>query len=140
MRVVIDTNVFVSGLFFGGIPRQILNLIEGKSITLCFTIETFTELKLLLNDDKFTKQRNLLSFSITDFLNNLEKYSLIFPTIKIPLAIKIDISDNFFLACALVSGADFIVSGDQHLLKLKTFHNISILTPRQFLNHFRKAK
>jgi len=104
MRVVLDTNIFISGLFFGGIPRKILDLIEEKLITPCFIIKTFTELERLLCHDKFTKQRNLLSFSTTDFLNKLKSYSLIFPQpFKIPIIIKEDKPDNYFLACAILS-------------------------------------
>jgi putative PIN family toxin of toxin-antitoxin system len=111
MRVVLDTNIYVSGLFFGGIPRKILDLVEEEFITPCFTIKTFTELERLLYHNKFTRQRNLLSFSIADFLNKLKSYSLIFPQpSKIPIIIKEDLADNYFLACAILSQADFIIS------------------------------
>lgn len=136
MRVVLDTNIYISGLFFGGIPRRILDLIEEKFITPCFTIKTFTELERLLYHDKFIKQRNLLSFSIADFLNRIKSYSLIFPQpseIPIPIIIKEDLPDNYFLACAILSQVSFIVSGDKHLLKLKKFQGIRIVSPREFL-------
>ncbi len=139
MRVVLDTNIFVSGLFFGGTPRKVLNFIEEKLVTPCFTIKTFIELERLLYHDKFTKQRNLLPFSITDFLNRLKNYSLIFPQpSKILIIIKEDLADNYLLACARLSQASFIVSGDDHLLKLKEFHGTSIVSPREFLKIVKK--
>ncbi|MFH1564848.1 MAG: putative toxin-antitoxin system toxin component, PIN family [bacterium] len=135
MRVVIDTNVFVSGIFFGGAPRKILNLIEEKILTPCFIVSTFIELERLLYHPKFIHQRNLLSFSIGDFLDQLKNYSLLFEQPpKIPTVIREDKADNCFLACAISAEAFFIISGDSHLLKLKSFQNIPILTPRQFLN------
>ena len=139
MRVVLDTNIYISGLFFGGIPREILNLIEEKIITPCFTIKTFTELKCLLYHEKFIKQRSLLPFSISHFLNKLKSYSLIFPQpSKIPIIIKEDLADNYFLACAILSQACFIISGDKHLLKLKEFQGIPIVFPKEFLKIIKK--
>lgn len=134
MRVVIDTNIYVSGLFFGGIPRKILDLIEEKFITPYFTIKTFTELERLLYHRKFIKQRNLIFFSVTDFLNKLRSCALIFPQpAKIPIIIKEDLPDNYFLACAILSRASFIVSGDKHPRKLKEFRGIPIVLPKEFL-------
>lgn len=139
MKVVIDTNVFISGFFFGGKPREILNLIEAKTIIPCFIITTLLELTRLLHHQKFTKQRSLLSFSVDDFLSKLKSYSLLFPQPKvIPEIIKKEPFDNHFLACALISRASFIISGNEHLLKLKKFQGIPILTPKQFLKQFKK--
>ena len=139
MRVVLDTNIFISGIFFGGIPRKVLNLIQEKQIIPCFIPTTFSELEHLLWHKKFLKQRNLLSFSINEFLEKLQNYSLIFPqAAKIPKVIKQDAADNHFLACALLSQACFIVSGDKHLLKLKEFQGIPVLTAGQLLKHLNK--
>lgn len=138
MRVVIDTNIFISGLFFGGMPRQILDFIQEKQLIPCFTVQTFRELQRLLNDDKFAQQRIFLSFSIERFLNQLEEYSLIFPqkpTIP-PIIIKEDLADNYILACALVAQVSFIISGDRHLLSLKDFQGIPIISPKIFLKFY----
>jgi len=138
-RAVIDTNIFISGIFFGGQPRRILDLIDKKIITPCFIISTYTELERLLFHKKFTKQRKFLSFDIYDFLNELKSKSLIFPQpSKIPKIVKEDPADNHFLACALISGADFIISGDKHLLSLKQFQGIPILSPKEFLKNYKK--
>ena len=141
MRVVIDTNVFVSGLFFDGKPRTLLNLISERKITPCFIPSTFLELKIVLLHKKFQPQRELLSFSIEEFLRKIKEYSLFFPEpSKVPHIIKEDKADNYFLACTLLAGAPFIISGDKHLLKLKEFQRVSIFTPQEFLKKFRKRK
>ena len=134
MRVVLDANIFISGIFFGGKLRKILDLIEEKKITPCFTVTTLKELEYILSHEKFTQQRKLLSFVIADFLARLKDYSLIFlqPT-RIPKIVKEDLADNYLLACALMAQASFIISGDKHLLKLRKFHNIPILSPKEFL-------
>ena len=141
MRVILDTNIFVSGIFFGGKPRKILNLIEEKTITPCFTTKTISELEAILNHEKFAPQRKLLPFTIGDFLTKLKTYSLIFPQpSKIPNIIKVDPADNHLLACALISGASFIVTGDKHLLSLKEFQGIFILPPKEFLKKMKFRK
>ena len=61
MRVVLDTNVFVSGLFFSGTPRAVLKLIETKAVIPCFIPSTFRELQEVLLRDKFAIQRSLLT-------------------------------------------------------------------------------
>jgi putative PIN family toxin of toxin-antitoxin system len=67
MRVVLDTNVWVSGLFFGGVAREVLDRVsEGEAVP-CFTPATFSELTRLLMHEKFSAQRERLSFSVADF-------------------------------------------------------------------------
>ncbi|MCG2689692.1 putative toxin-antitoxin system toxin component, PIN family [Candidatus Parcubacteria bacterium] len=135
MRVVIDTNIFVSALFFGGLPQKILSPIEQEKVIPCFSFETFEELYLILNSEKFVELRSALNFTIFDFLEKLKLHSLFFAIpAKPPNIIKENKADNFFLSCALASNAKYIVSGDQHLLTLKSFQKIPILTLREFLN------
>jgi len=141
MRVVIDTNIIISGFFFGGIPREVLNLgAEGK-FAFCFTTVTFAELEKIIWSAKFIQQRALLSIPPQYLLKELRERSLFFPQAeKVPQWIKNNKADNYILACALVCGADFIVSGDKHLLNLERFQNIPILAPREFINCFEKLK
>ena len=139
MHVVLDTNVFVSGLFFGGTPRAVLDLVESKAVIPCFIPFTFRELQEVLLRDKFDAQRSLLPFSVEEFLSVLESYCLFFaePVMLLNI-IKEDPADNNFLACALISRASFLVSGDRHLLNLKQFHDIPIVTSTQFLKQFKQ--
>lgn len=141
MRVVIDTNVIISGVFFGGMPRAVLERAEAGEIIPCFTITTFEELQEILGRNKFASARAALSFSTAEFLTTFREHSLFFPKIANSIhAIKEDSSDNAFLACALAASAAFIVSGDKHLLKLRMFAAIPIVTPAQFLKQLRKKK
>ena len=134
MRVVIDTNVLVSGIFFGGKPNHIFVLIQERKLVPCFTVATWKEFENVLQYEKFEEQRRILLFMVEDFLKELSGYSLIFPdSDRIPIVIKEDPPDNHILACALLCGASYIVSGDNHLLKLKEFNSIPILSPAQFL-------
>lgn len=63
---------------------------------------------------------------------------VVFPR-RTPHTIKEDPSDNHFLACAIVAQASFIISGDEHLLKLKAFQGIPIVSPKEFLKIIKKG-
>ncbi len=138
MRVVVDTNVLASGLFFGGQPNKVLSLIVDQNITPCFTPTTLVELERVLCYNKFERQRNMLSFSVEDFMTELQSYCALFPEPPhMPTIIHADPSDDAFLTCAVISNAKCIISGDKHLLQLKNFAGRPILTPAKFLADFR---
>lgn len=132
MRVVLDTNVIISGLFWRGFPGEILEKCL-KEHTLCFSTETISELKKALSYPKFIPYFQKLTFTTGEFLNRLTKNALIVSKIENLSIIKEDPSDNKFLACAISCQASFIISGDKHLLNLKQFQKIPIVSPKQFL-------
>jgi len=133
MKVVLDTNVIISGLFWKGIPGEVLEKCQTEH-TLCFTKETLLELKEAIFYPKFVPHLQKLTFSIEDFLARLTERSLVIskPSQEI-FIIKEYPPDNKILACAISCRASFIVSGDEHLLKLREFQSIPILSPRKFL-------
>lgn len=133
MRVVLNTNVIISGLFWKGIPGEVLEKCL-KEHTLCFTEETLSEIEVTLSYPKFIPHLQKLTFPIENFLTRLTEKALIIskPVQKISV-IEEHPPDNKFLACAISCQASFIVSGDEHLLKLKEFQGIPIVTPRKFL-------
>lgn len=134
MRVVLDTNVFVSGIFFGGAPRAVLDLIETNDIVPCFIPSTFEELQEVFARQEFESVRANLSFPIEDIFVALREHSLFFSEpLQMLSLVKEDPKDDKFLACALSADASFIISGDKHLLDLKRIKNIPILTPREYL-------
>ena len=127
MRAAIDTNVFVSS-FFGGIPRKVIEYWFSGRLTLCVSKpilkEYFDVLSRFEFDDKsllyrlrsaFERNFNLL------FVNNPKEQ----------MWIKEDPADNKFIACALALKAEYIVSGDAHLRKLKNIENIKIVSPAE---------
>ncbi len=68
MQVVLDTNVIISGLFFGGKPGRIVELVFEKTITPCFTVTTWKEFERILLHQKFPRQRANLSLEICDLI------------------------------------------------------------------------
>ena len=141
MQVVLDTNILISGLFFGGKPAYIVELVFTRKITPCFTVTTWQELERVLAHPKFARQRAHLSFDIIDFLIHLQECVHIFPAPeKVVNIIPEDPADNQILACAVMAEVACIVSGDQHLRSLGRFHAIPIFTPDQFLKWYGTKK
>jgi uncharacterized protein len=132
LRVVIDTNVLVSS-FFGGNPREVLNLWRDQKLSLCLTDEIVAEYLEVLA--RFGQAKE----AIREFLALLsESNNVVFvnPTERVQ-AVAADPADNKFLECAIAAGAAAIISGDQHLLGLKEFRGIPILEPAKFLAQFK---
>jgi hypothetical protein len=131
VRVVIDTNVFISSLLSTeGNPRKVINLWRSERITLCLSKEILAEYFAVLG-----------RFGIADEPEGKElvqlfekRYNQVF--VASPAAvtmIKEDPAENKFLECAVATEAKYIVSGDRHLLSLKIFKGIRILAPTEFL-------
>jgi uncharacterized protein len=132
MRVVIDTNIFVSS-FFGGNPRKIIDLWKEGEITLCLSDAILDEYidvlaRLGMKDEKEIEE--LLSlFS--------GSYNILFTqkTPKIQI-IKNDPDDDKFIECAVALKAEVVITGDREVLEVGEYKGIRILTPRSFLeNH-----
>jgi putative PIN family toxin of toxin-antitoxin system len=129
IRVVIDTNVFVSS-FFGGNPRKIIDLWKNGSIVLCLSQEIIEEYLAVLNR---------LGLDNTKEISNLtrlfaEGYNSIFSakTSKLEV-VKEDVEDNKFLECAVALNSKIIVSGDKHLTSIRKYIDIVIMSPREFI-------
>lgn len=134
MKIVVDTNVLISALLWYGPSHELLILIEEGTFTLCITSVLLEELKDVLSRPKFSSRIKELRTSCEELLAGIIDIAELHPDKKIDPVVEDDPSDDKVLACALASGAKYIITGDIHLLQLKSWSEISILTPRQFLN------
>jgi len=131
-KVVIDTNVFVSGLTFKGKPREVLDLIWRGDIEACISSFIFKELEETLKKD-FSWDRDQIKHTIEKIK---AKTFLIQPKNKVSV-IKENDDDNRILECAIEGRVQFLISGDRkHLLPLKEYQGIKILSPAEFLKLF----
>ena len=128
--VVLDTNVLISALVFGGKPRKVLDRIIKGQLKMAVSKEILDEMEGVLTSRKFQYSRQI-SHSIR---NALEEVADLITPQKTVKAIKNDPDDNRILECALAAGADIIISGNRHLLELKQYRGINIITPSDFLN------
>ena len=126
MRVVFDTNVIISALLFGGKPKEAVDLCLAGQIEVCVSPPLIEELVGVL-ENKFQAPREWVLESVSVLRANSK---LVDPQEAIQ-AIKDDSMDNRVLECAVSGRADFIISGDHHLLDLKSFRGIKILSVRE---------
>ena len=132
MKVIIDTNVAVSGLLWSGPPNQIMRWIRDKLLIAYGFEKTTEELNKTLNYVKFLKRLQELDTTpeeVFAYFMNLIHYV---PVPKnIPGIIKKDLFDNIFLALAVQNDVSLVISGDDHLLSKKEYKNIQIVTPQE---------
>jgi putative PIN family toxin of toxin-antitoxin system len=128
-KVVIDTNVFVSGLNFKGKPREILDLIWKEEIKVCISAFILRELEKVL-EKVFGWDKERIGSTVGRIK---DKTIEVQPKVKISV-IKEKNDDNRILECAVQGKAQYIVSGDKHhLLPLSEYQGINILSPAEFL-------
>src|SRR3989338_5945176 len=135
MKVTLDTNVLVSGTFWTGNSFKILELIDKNRIKNVASKEIIKEYYEVINSDEIIdkiKDKKLRMLKIAHKL--ITKSEIVEPSVKIDI-IKDDPDDNKILECAIAGNVDCIVSNDKHLLKLKKFRNIPILTPDDFVEN-----
>ncbi len=134
MKVVLDTNVWLSGIFWEGEASKIIEKVERKNIQIFISEGILSEIVNVLNrESKFRKYILNLKLSIEDLLRTILSISTFVETkIKLDI-IKIDPKDNIILEAALEGKVDYIVSYDNHLLNMIEFRGIKIINPREFL-------
>ena len=132
-KVVIDTNVFISGILYGGNAEAILTLVRDRIVSLVISPETSVELF-----------RKLHQFSVEDEIVEDLDILLDTHTIKVIPNRKIqssrDPKDNMFLDAAIAGHADYLISGDKDLLVLKKIESTAIVSPKNFLMLFKPEK
>ncbi|MBQ7604123.1 MAG: putative toxin-antitoxin system toxin component, PIN family [Clostridia bacterium] len=135
MNIVIDTNVFISGIFFGGYPRKVLDLLTEDRITAFadreIVVEYYEIIDRLLERKQGHPDPTLLKLLV-------QKFSMINVTSDLHLCRDAD--DDKFINCALDADAVYIVSGDKDLLDLKSVKKVRIVTAKDFIeNRFDNA-
>jgi len=138
LRVVLDTSVWVSGLLWGGLPGAVLALIDEGKLTVYATAQMLNELARVLGYRKFHQRLQSLGLTPAQILDAVQNsvHLLEVPSSGEPLVPE-DPSDDVFLRLAADAGADYLISGDEHLLSLKAHGGVPIVTVHQFLEaHF----
>lgn len=129
IRVVVDTNILVSALLFGGKPGQLIPLWKTGKIQPHLSREIMDEYLRVLSCPKFELTESEITYLV--YREILPYFEM--ATVKTRAEIvKADPSDDKFLHCALSAAADCIISGDRHLLSLGSYQDIPILTVEHF--------
>ncbi len=131
LKVVLDTNVFVSGIFFTGPPYKIIRAWQDNLIQIAVTEEIIEEYIRVIKALS-VKFENINLGSILETL--LIEAELV-PSYSFKEAVCEDPDDDKFITCAIAAKSRLIVSGDKHLLNIGKFLNIQIVTPRYFVDN-----
>ena len=133
VKVVFDTNVWVS-VFMKKLLNDEFSQVKHE-LTVYVSKDIILEISKVLLYPKIAEILRKTGINEKEILRALEANSIMVkPKVKLHV-IEEDVEDNKILECALVAGADIIVSGDRHLLKLGKFRKTRILTPREFFDY-----
>ena len=130
MRIVLDTNVFVSGVFFGGPPHAVLSAWRDGRVRLVLSPEILDEYQRVGAE----LARDYPGVELEPFLQLLAAEAEICAASPLQTPVCDDPDDDKFLACAVAAGATCIVSGDKHLRRVSGYQGIQVLTPRAFVD------
>jgi len=130
MRLVLDTNIFISAFYWGGNSQKIIDRIIKGTDELYISDKIINEISEVMNRPKFKTEKT----TINGYIKTIEKSGkkvFVEGNIK---GICRDKDDDDKLECAIICNADFLITGDDDLLILKNYENIKIITPKIFMN------
>lgn len=130
MRFVLDTNVLMSGLFFGGKPGQILDWWLSSGCTLVVSAA-------VLNEYRDVLERLALRYpgvQARSLFQMVSRRCLLINAVPVPLDACVDVHDLKFLECALGGQSRLIISGDRHLLNVNGWRKIRVVNPATFVD------
>lgn len=134
MRVILDTNVVVSGYLWGGVPRQLLQAARQNRLRLFTSTPLLLELTDILARVKFARKLAAAQLSIDQLVDRYALLATVIHPAAIAPTIIDDPDDDQVLACALSAKTEIIVSGDRHLLYLQEHQGIRIVTAAQAMD------
>lgn len=141
MRVVIDTNVYISAAINPhGIPARVLDAWRDRQFELLISPAILKEIVEVIKRPPIRSRHAWSDEEIELFSRGLQLFAVVTPDNLHVAEIEDDPADNKFLACAVEGAADCIISGDPHLLDLVSYQEIPIVNPRQFFESFSPPK
>ena len=130
LDVVLDTNIIISGLGWGGIPGKIIDLWKKGKINICLSAEVLEEY-LELIDRVMSKAGESCDWFLR-LIESGEHIRFVKPHRHFKI-ITADCDDNMFIDCAVESRSMYLITGDEHLLSVEKFKEVIIVSPAEFL-------
>lgn len=136
MRIVIDTNIWVSGLLWCGLPWQLLQLAETGRVEICMTEVMLEELSEVLRYPRLQSRLQSVGVTPDELITYVSQCATFFEFSPVspsdaPL-VATDPDDDIFIHCVLVAKASYLISGDHHLLEMQHYAGIPIVTVHDF--------
>lgn len=132
MRVILDTNVFISGVFFAGPPYRILEAWRDGKLQLVISPEILEEYQRVAE----VLSEQFPAVNLRPMLDLVTIKAELFSAQTLPEPVSDDPDDDKFLACAISSKSNVIVSGDKHLLKVSGYQRIKVVKPLDFIDEY----
>jgi uncharacterized protein len=132
VKIVLDTNVFISGIFFSGPPHRILKAWRDGLFQIVLTRKILEEYERVGS----VLEQQFPAVDLTPMLDLVTINAELVPDKALPRPVCSDRDDDKFIACALAGKSKVIVSGDKHLLNVSGFQGIEIITPRSFVETY----
>lgn len=132
MRVVVDTNVFVSGVFFTGPPHEILNSWRDQRLELILSPEILAEFQA--TGDELAAE--FPGVDLAPWLDLVRMAGFFVDAPPLTESVCTDPDDDKFLACALAGKAKIVISGDRALRATSGYRGVTVLNPRQFVDTY----
>ena len=135
MRVVIDTNVWVSALLWRGLPYKFLQFAKQGGVEICVTAPILAELSRVLAYPKFQHRLKEMGVSVSYLVGQATGLSSFFTSVSGPAEtlVPADPDDDIVILAAISARASYIISGDKHLLSLGEYQGIPIIKVHEFL-------
>ena len=133
MRLVLDTNAAISALLWHGTPGKLIDAAQSRTVFLFTSAPLLGELRGVLGREKFSKQLEARGLSAEEVFDGYAALATMVTPAIISPTIASDSTDDVVLATALAAQADGIVSGDAHLLNLKDYQGIPLLSAAEIL-------
>lgn len=132
MKIILDTNVLISGIFFKGPPSQILKLWREKRLELIVSEEIFEEYTLVCKR-LHAKYSNI---DIDEIIDLVAMNAHFYQEAEINTPITLDPDDDKFIKCALAGDVKIIISGNKHLLDVNGYQGIEVISPSGFIKKY----
>ena len=132
MKIVLDTNVFVSGVFFSGPPYQILRAWRDGRLQIVFSREILAEYQRV--GERLAEQ--FPHVNLAPLIELVAVTGQMVRASRLPARICDDPDDDKFLACALAGRCKIIVSGDKHLLRVSGYRGVRVMRPNDFVEEW----
>lgn len=136
MRVVLDVNVWISALLWGGVPDLVVLLAETQQIVVFASEPLFGELETTLRRPKFEQKIQSLDTTVEEILEGIRLLLQWCQPIAVDVPQLRDPKDLIIIATTVGANAEILVTGDRDLLILNEFEGIPILTPQKFLDRY----
>jgi len=132
-KIVVDTNIIISAFLFSGLPNKLFKEIIDEKHHLFLSHDILNELLHVLSREKFKLSESQIKQFYEELINIT---NIVYPQKKLRI-VNEDPSDDMLFECAIEANAQFIITGNKHVLKLKKYKNIQVISAKEFMILFR---